>query len=202
MGSTPTAATPRKVCSSRVCFHACSGPMPEALLDETGENFDPHRIRETVMQNEKPGGHGERAVAVAVLDMAVYDLIAKIEGKPLHRLIADRYTTEPPEPDVFVYAAGGYYYPNGNLTTLQDEMRRYLDLGYRVVKMKIGGATLSDDLARIEAVIEVVDGEGGRVAVDANGRFDRQRGLSSTQKRSSRTVSSGTRSREIRWTLN
>jgi L-alanine-DL-glutamate epimerase-like enolase superfamily enzyme len=150
---------------------------PDALLDDTGENFDPHRIRDIVMQNEKPGGHGERAVAVAVLDMAVYDLIAKIEGKPLHRLIADRYTNEPPEADVFVYAAGGYYYPNGDLTTLQDEMRRYLDLGYRVVKMKIGGASLSDDLARIEAVIEVVNGEGGRVAVDANGRFDRQQAL-------------------------
>ena len=34
---------------------------PESLLDETGENFDPHRIWTAVMRNEKPGGHGERS---------------------------------------------------------------------------------------------------------------------------------------------
>ena len=47
-----------------------------------------------------------------------------------------------------------------------------VELGYDAVKMKIGGASLSEDLARIEAVIDVV-GDAGRVAVDANGRFDR-----------------------------
>ena len=54
---------------------------------------------------------------------------------------------------VFVYAAGGYYYPGKNLRALQDEMRGYLDLGYSVVKMKIGGAPLDEDLRRIEAVL-------------------------------------------------
>lgn len=147
------------------------GARPEELVDSSGENFDPHRVREVVMQNEKPGGHGERAVAVAVLDMALFDLIAKIEGKPLHRLIAERYGHGEPDEQVFVYAAGGYYYPNGDLSTLQDEMRGYLELGYDVVKMKIGGAPLADDLHRIESVIAVI-GDGSRVAVDANGRFD------------------------------
>ena len=50
-------------------------------------------------------------------------------------------------------------------------MRRYRDMGYEVVKMKIGGASLDEDLRRIEAVLEVV-GEGRFLAVDANGRFD------------------------------
>jgi L-alanine-DL-glutamate epimerase-like enolase superfamily enzyme len=72
---------------------------------------------------------------------------------------------------VFIYAAGGYYYPGKNLTALQDEMKRYLDLGYSVVKMKIGGESLADDVRRIEAVIKVT-GAANRVAVDANGRFD------------------------------
>jgi L-alanine-DL-glutamate epimerase-like enolase superfamily enzyme len=75
-----------------------------------------------------------------------------------------------------VYAAGGYYYPGKGLRELQDEMRRYLDLGYTVVKLKIGGAPLDQDLARVEAVIDVV-GEGSRVAVDANGRFDLETAL-------------------------
>ena len=144
---------------------------PASLLDDAGTNFDPQRMWEVMMRNEKPGGHGERSVAVGVLDMAIFDAVAKIEGKPLHRLLAERYDEGRPDEDVFVYAAGGYYYPGKGLAQLQDEMRGYLDLGYTVVKMKVGGATLDEDLRRIEAVIEVV-GDAGRVAVDANGRFD------------------------------
>src|SRR2546429_7668438 len=49
---------------------------PDSLLDETGENFDPHRIWAIVMGNEKPG-----ALAVGVLDMAVWDAVAKIDRK-------------------------------------------------------------------------------------------------------------------------
>jgi len=144
---------------------------PFELLDETGENLDPHRCWDVMMRNEKPGGHGERAQAVAVVDTAIWDAVAKIEGQPLARLLAERYGDGEPDPDVFVYAAGGYYYPGQDDRRLQEEMRRYLDLGYTVVKMKIGGAPLPDDLRRIEAVIDVV-GDGSRVAVDANGRFD------------------------------
>jgi D(-)-tartrate dehydratase len=51
-------------------------------------------------------------------------------------------------------------------------MRGYLELGYTTVKMKIGGAPLAEDLRRIEAVLEVIGGDGQRLAVDANGRFD------------------------------
>jgi D(-)-tartrate dehydratase len=144
---------------------------PASLLNDEGSNLDPHRIWACMMANEKPGGHGERSVAVGVVDMAVWDAVAKIEGKPLYRVLAERYNGGKADDRVFVYAAGGYYYPGKNLTALQDEMKKYLDLGYSVVKMKIGGASLADDLARIEAVIKVVGGA-QRVAVDANGRFD------------------------------
>jgi L-alanine-DL-glutamate epimerase-like enolase superfamily enzyme len=144
---------------------------PEALLDETGENLDPERVWATMMRNEKPGGHGERSVAVAALDMAVFDLVAKIDGRPLFRWLAERYGTAEPESEVFVYAAGGYYHPGKDIEGLQDELRRYVDAGYTVVKMKIGGAPLEDDLARIEGALDVV-GHGSRLAVDANGRFD------------------------------
>ncbi|MGN6700038.1 MAG: mandelate racemase/muconate lactonizing enzyme family protein [Thermomicrobiales bacterium] len=145
---------------------------PAALLDETGENLDPARIWQVMMTGEKPGGHGERSVAVGVIDMAVWDAVAKIAGVPLFRLLADRYRAGEADERVFVYAAGGYYQPGKGLDALQDEMRGYLDLGYAVVKMKIGGAPLADDLRRIEAVLEVVGGDGQRLAVDANGRFD------------------------------
>jgi L-alanine-DL-glutamate epimerase-like enolase superfamily enzyme len=144
---------------------------PASLIDPVHDNLDPVAIWNTVMRNEKPGGHGERSVAVGTLDMAVWDAVAKIAGRPLHRLLAERYRGGQADDQVFVYAAGGYYQPGKDLTALQDEMRRYRDAGYRVVKMKIAGAPLADDLRRIDAVLEVV-GDGQALAVDANGRLD------------------------------
>jgi L-alanine-DL-glutamate epimerase-like enolase superfamily enzyme len=108
--------------------------------------------------------------------MAVWDAVAKIAGQPLWRLLANRYRGGLSDDRVWVYAAGGYYYPGKDLDQLKAEMRCYRDRGFRVVKMKIGGAPLDEDRRRIEAVLEVV-GEGRYLAVDANGRFDLQTAL-------------------------
>ncbi len=144
---------------------------PSTYVTEAQDNLDPFRLRDILMANEKPGGHGERSVAVGVIDMAVWDAVAKIERKPLYRLLAERFNNGVAASRVFVYAAGGYYYPGKGTQELRDEMVRYLDAGYKVVKMKIGGAPLADDLGRIEEVLSLVEG-GDRLAVDANGRFD------------------------------
>ena len=146
------------------------GADPATLLDEAGDNLDPDRVWQAMMTNEKPGGHGERSVAVGTIDMAVWDAVAKIAGKPLFRLLAERHGVVA-APRVFVYAAGGYYYPDKDLDALRAEMRSYLDRGYTVVKMKIGGASIEDDQRRIEAVLDEI-GDDARLAVDANGRFD------------------------------
>jgi L-alanine-DL-glutamate epimerase-like enolase superfamily enzyme len=144
---------------------------PRALLNDAGDNLDPARVWEVLMRNEKPGGHGERSVAVGVVDMAVWDAVAKIAGVPLYQLLAERYRGGAVSEKVFVYAAGGYYYPGKDLTALQNEMSGYLDLGYSVVKIKIGGAPLSEDLRRIEAVLKILKSS-DQLAVDANGRFN------------------------------
>src|SRR5579863_1305410 len=143
---------------------------PASLLDKSGSNLDPVRVWAAMMSNEKPGGHGERSVAVGTIDMAVWDATAKIAGKPLFRLLAERHGVTA-NPRVFVYAAGGYYYPGKDNSALCAEMRSYLDRGYTVVKMKIGGASIDEDRGRIEAVLKEI-GSQARLAVDANGRFD------------------------------
>jgi len=143
---------------------------PDTLLDEQGV-LDPHKVWACMFKNEKPGGHGERSVAIGTIDMAIWDAVAKIEDKPLFQLLADRYGDGRPNRKVFVYAAGGYYYPGKDDTQLKDEMRSYLDRGYSVVKMKIGGASLDDDLRRIDSVLSILQ-DGQRLCVDANGRFD------------------------------
>ena len=144
---------------------------PKTLVNDAGDNLDPFRIWSILMKNEKPGGHGERSVAVGTIDMAVWDAVAKIAGKPLFRYLADRYRNGKADSKVWVYAAGGYYYPGKDMTALKNEMKSYRDLGYAVVKMKIGAVSLDEDIRRIEAVLDVV-GDGKFLAVDANGRFD------------------------------
>ena len=143
---------------------------PEDYQGEDGF-IDPHRAWGMMMKNEKPGGHGERSVAVGVLDMALWDALAKAHGVPLWRLLADRYNGGQADATAWVYAAGGYYYPGKGLKDLQDEMRSYLDRGYSTVKMKVGLVPLDEDLARIEAALDVVGGDGLRLCVDVNGRF-------------------------------
>jgi L-alanine-DL-glutamate epimerase-like enolase superfamily enzyme len=149
----------------------------KALTNEEG-GLEPAGGWAAMMRNEKPGGHGERSVAVGVLDMALWDAAAKLEGVPLWRLLANRYRQGQADETAWIYAAGGYYYPGKGLDELCEEMKRYLGMGYSVVKMKIGGApgtpvkdALKLDLARIEAVLALLGGDGSRLCVDVNGRF-------------------------------
>jgi L-alanine-DL-glutamate epimerase-like enolase superfamily enzyme len=144
---------------------------PEEIQDARGL-IDPAKAWHAMMRNEKPGGHGERSVAVGVLDMALWDAVAKAEGVPLWRLLADRYNGGKADEKAWVYAAGGYYYPGEDVAQLKAEMQSYLDRGYSTVKMKIGGADLATDMKRIEAALSVVGGDGRRLCVDVNGRFD------------------------------
>lgn len=145
----------------------------QALLSDSGR-LDPARVLACAITDEKPGGHGDRAAAAAALELACWDLNAKLDDEPAHVTVARHFARAPDRHSVPVYAAGGYYYPGqagGHLDALRAEMRGYLDDGYTAVKMKVGGASEADDLARVEAVIDVL-GAGDRVAVDANGRFD------------------------------
>ena len=150
------------------------GELP--VLPDGG--FDPAPAWAAMMKNEKPGGHGDRSVAVGVLDMALWDAAAKLAGVPLWKLLADRFNGGAADDAAWVYAAGGYYQPGKDVEALVEEMRRYLGLGYSVVKMKIGGSpgmplkeALPLDLRRIEAVLPLLGGRGERLCVDVNGRF-------------------------------
>jgi L-alanine-DL-glutamate epimerase-like enolase superfamily enzyme len=137
------------------------------LLDAAETNLDPLRAWRIMMMGEKPGGHGERCVAVGTLDMALWDAAAKIADLPLYRYLADR-TGRPgaADPAVSVYAGGGYYYPTHDLARLSDEIRRFSDLGYRQAKMKIGRARLAQDLKRIDTAARLLKGP-AHLAVDA-----------------------------------
>ncbi len=148
---------------------------PGSLSDEAGTNLDPFRAWHTMMAGEKPGGHGERCVAVGTLDMAIWDAAAKIAGVPLYALLAQRLGRVA-QPPVRVYAGCGYRYPQDDLARLADEMRRCVDLGFTHAKIKIGGAPLDVDCQRIEVAAAQVSGT-GNLAVDAMNLYDQTTAL-------------------------
>jgi L-alanine-DL-glutamate epimerase and related enzymes of enolase superfamily len=143
---------------------------PESLLGEDGY-FDCAKVLACLMRNEKPGGHGDRAAAAGALELAFWDANAKLRDEPAYRTIARAFGTQPVTTGNSVYAAGGYYYPQDGVGRLKEELLRYKDMGYTSYKMKIGGASLQEDIKRIEAALTVA-GTGDNLSVDANGRFD------------------------------
>jgi D(-)-tartrate dehydratase len=153
---------------------------PSSLIDPGRDNFDPDKALACMLQREKAGGHSERSIAIGTIEVALWDAIAKIEEKPLHRVLAERYNGGAVARKVFCYVGGGWYRGGGTIADLQDEMRRHLDAGYTMVKMKIGGLPLAEDCRRVEAVLAVV-GAGSRLAVDASCKFARGEALAYAQ---------------------
>jgi L-alanine-DL-glutamate epimerase-like enolase superfamily enzyme len=148
---------------------------PESLLDASGENLDPEKLLACMMQREKAGADAERSIAIGTIEVAVWDAVAKIAETPLHQLLADRYSRGKVADKVFCYVGGGWYAPGQTFADVQNEMRRHLDAGYTMVKMKVGGLPLADDVRRIEAVKSVLGN--AQLAVDANCKFGRDEAL-------------------------
>src|SRR6059058_1590663 len=120
---------------------------PKSLLDDTGNNFDPAKCVAAMMRNEKSGGHSERSVGIGTIEVAIWDAVAKIEEQPLHVVLAERFNGGKAPTKCFVYVGGGWYAPGKGIPELQDEMKRHLDAGYTMVKMKVG-ASLAEDIKR------------------------------------------------------
>lgn len=137
-----------------------------ACADASTGNLDPALAWRAMMAGEKPGGHGERCVAVGALDMAIWDAAAKIADEPLCRHIARRRAGAAPPARVPVYAGGGYLYPRDDEARLADEARACVALGFNRIKIKIGGADLDADRRRIETVLARLPTDAG-LAVDA-----------------------------------
>src|SRR5690348_3679730 len=149
---------------------------PASLCDERGDNLDPAKILAAMRTREKIGGDAERSIAIGTIEVAVWDAVAKIAGKPLHRLLAERFNGGRVADKVFCYVGGGWYWPGQTIRDLQDEMRRHLDAGYTMVKMKVGGMALADDAKRVEAVKSILPPH-AELAVDANCKFTRDEAL-------------------------
>ena len=149
---------------------------PESLLNDSQDNFDAQKIMNCLLARERAGGHAERSIPLGTIEVAVWDLIAKIQDRPLYLTLADFFNNGKSLAKVPCYVGGGWYFPGQTSNDLRQEMLKYLDDGYEMVKMKIGGLTMSEDVSRVETVLSVVSG-GNNLAVDATCGFDRNRAL-------------------------
>jgi D(-)-tartrate dehydratase len=149
---------------------------PDSLLDSQASNIDPAKVLARMMLREKPGGHTERSVPIGTIEVAVWDLVAKIADKPLYAVLAERFNHGHIPTTIPCYVGGGWYAPGKGVAELQAEMRSRKDEGYTVMKVKVGGAPLTEDLKRLDAAIEVM-GSANQIAVDANAAWNRESAL-------------------------
>jgi D(-)-tartrate dehydratase len=128
-----------------------------------------------MMEDEKPGGHGERCGAVGLLDAALWDLVAKARGEPLWQTLT-HHAPSGASGTIAIYASGGHYRAEDDVALLCEDVRRAMDRGHRQFKIKIGGTKIDNDLRRIEALLAIL--KPGMLAVDANGSLSRDLVLS------------------------
>lgn len=138
---------------------------PDELQTRAG-TLDPLAVREFLLTHEPPGIDAGRALAAATIEMALWDLAAKIEERPLYRLLAERFNGGRGAQSVDVTAACGYYSLDPNQPPLASEITRLQELGYRAIEARIGGLELDDDLEPLAGAIQLAGGP-GNVALNA-----------------------------------
>ena len=139
---------------------------PEDLIIDPSA-FDPAAVLKALVRGEKVGGDAERATAVGTLEIAIWDIVSKLAGRPAYQLIADTYRNGAIDPRIECYVGGGWYSPTKTVKDLGDEVRSYLDMGYRTIKIKVGGMPFGPDIDRVDEALRIV-GDPSRLAVDAN----------------------------------
>jgi L-alanine-DL-glutamate epimerase-like enolase superfamily enzyme len=138
-----------------------------AMYSELLTGIDPldnERAWATMWQPKLVGRRGVETRAQSMIDIALWDIKGKAAQLPLYKLLGGYRRSLP------CYVAGGYYADGKTLGALAEEMRGYLDDGVRAVKMKIGGASVREDVARVAAVRNEIGPE-VELLVDANGAY-------------------------------
>ena len=112
--------------------------------------------------------YGRRGILIAglsAIDIALWDILGKKTGLPVYKLLGGT------NPSLIPYASAGYYMEGKTVEDLAHEALSYRQMGFGVMKMKIGGASMAEDQERIHAVREAA-GDDFRLAVDANNAYD------------------------------
>lgn len=103
-------------------------------------------------------------VALAAVDLAVWDAVGRALGQPLWRLWGGHTDTVP------VIVIGGYY---DEPVPLEEELVSYREMGFAGCKLKVGGRSPAEDAERVLAA-RAAAGDGFVLAIDANQGYDRE----------------------------
>jgi D-galactarolactone cycloisomerase len=155
----------------------CYGPaavnrsIVETLLKPSVIGRDPFDVEvlwEELYNKVKDYGlTGMTISAISGIDIALWDIIGKSVGKPIHKLIGGAFRSE-----IEAYATGLYFKDMARLNEeAVDEAKRYKDQGFKAVKMKIGLGSIKKDLDRVGAVRAAIGPE-VLLMVDANHCFN------------------------------
>lgn len=139
----------------------CDGGTPDSVVALIERDFGPQlvgadirrlgalasQLRDGMVVSCK-GGAAE--AARSALDIALWDLLGKALGQPVHVLLGSQRERVP------AYASAGLYGPGKGPADLAEEMAGYVRQGFRAVKIKVGGAPLREDVARVAAVREAI----------------------------------------------
>jgi L-alanine-DL-glutamate epimerase-like enolase superfamily enzyme len=125
------------------------GPLKEMLLGEDPLNIE-RLWRKMYSGWCHPASSGEAIMAMSRIDIALWDIVGKVLGQPVYRLLGGAREKTP------AYAAGGYYEPGKSIEDLQNELLGYLSMGYDTVKMKVGRLSLKEDAERVGRVREAI----------------------------------------------
>ena len=123
--------------------------------------FNYRRIWEALWIPKLVGRRGITTRFISGLDIALWDLMGVATGKSVHKLLGGFRDRVP------AYIAGGYYEEGKGLAGLAAEMEENLSLRAKAVKMKIGGASIKEDVERVRVVRETI-GDDVKLMVDAN----------------------------------
>lgn len=126
-----------------------------------------------VTYGREPSSRGwaqsEVIAAMAPIDAAIYDIMAKAAGLPVYKFLGAYRDTVP------VYVTGGYYREGKGIPDLVQEFRGYVDQGFKALKLKVGGISggysVEDDYQRAKAVRQAI-GPGVKLMLDANQGWD------------------------------
>ena len=107
-------------------------------------------------------------VALASVDLAVWDAIGKSVGRPLWQLWGGYRDS------IAVNIIGGYY--GRDLAGIRDEVTEWRELGFRGCKFKVGGLSPADDAVRVETA-RAAAGDDFVLTIDANQGYTRAQAL-------------------------
>ena len=130
--------------------------------------LDTRRVYEESCRTVRNHGRsGAGAMAISALDIAVWDLKAKMLGVPVAKLLGTVRS------GVAAYGSGGF--TSYSESQLADQLSRWADEGFGFVKMKVGREPWSD-LQRVRTARKAI-GRQCALFVDANGAYSRKEAL-------------------------